>query len=68
VLVRKRGGTDNGRLYAMKIMKKVDIIKDKKTYEHTKTERHVSAEIRGAILGKVTLGLPNGSQSTPGNG
>jgi hypothetical protein len=44
MLVRKRGGADNGRLYAMKTMQKMDIIKDKKTYEHTITERHESAE------------------------
>ncbi|KAJ8969138.1 hypothetical protein NQ317_018584 [Molorchus minor] len=38
-LVRKRGGSDNGRLYAMKSKKK-------KTTEHTKTERQVLEAVR----------------------
>jgi ribosomal protein S6 kinase alpha-5 len=40
-LVGKKGGADDGRLYAMKILKKSSVVKDKKTIEHTRTERHV---------------------------
>lgn len=45
-LVRKRGGSDHGRLYAMKILKKVTIVQKKKTTEHTKTERQVLEAVR----------------------
>jgi hypothetical protein len=33
-LVRKRGGVDNGTLYAMKVMQKSKIVKNIKTVEH----------------------------------
>ncbi|VEN34086.1 unnamed protein product [Callosobruchus maculatus] len=45
-LVRKRGGSDNGRLYAMKVLKKATIVQKKKTTEHTKTERQVLEAVR----------------------
>ncbi|KAL1516120.1 hypothetical protein ABEB36_000041 [Hypothenemus hampei] len=45
-LVRKRGGSDEGRLYAMKVLKKTTIVQKKKTTEHTKTERQVLEAIR----------------------
>ncbi|XP_049819509.1 ribosomal protein S6 kinase alpha-5 isoform X2 [Aethina tumida] len=45
-LVRKRGGRDNGRLYAMKVLKKATIVQKKKTTEHTKTERQVLEAVR----------------------
>ncbi|XP_076264850.1 ribosomal protein S6 kinase alpha-5-like isoform X1 [Rhynchophorus ferrugineus] len=45
-LVRKRGGSDDGRLYAMKVLKKATIVQKKKTTEHTKTERQVLEAIR----------------------
>jgi ribosomal protein S6 kinase alpha-5 len=41
-LVRKKGGSDNNKLYAMKVLKKATIIQKKKTAEHTRTERQVS--------------------------
>lgn len=45
-LVRKRIGTDAGRLYAMKVLKKASIVQKKKTTEHTKTERQVLEAVR----------------------
>ncbi|XP_056630842.1 ribosomal protein S6 kinase alpha-5-like isoform X1 [Diorhabda sublineata] len=45
-LVRKRGGFDDGRLYAMKVLKKATIVQKKKTTEHTKTERQVLEAVR----------------------
>lgn len=45
-LVRKKGGIDNGRLYAMKVLKKATIVQKKKTTEHTKTERQVLEAVR----------------------
>ncbi|XP_014609105.1 PREDICTED: ribosomal protein S6 kinase alpha-5 isoform X1 [Polistes canadensis] len=45
-LVRKRVGTDAGRLYAMKVLKKASIVQKKKTTEHTKTERQVLEAVR----------------------
>ncbi|XP_014486588.1 PREDICTED: ribosomal protein S6 kinase alpha-5-like [Dinoponera quadriceps] len=45
-LVRKRTGTDAGRLYAMKVLKKAAIVQKKKTTEHTKTERQVLEAVR----------------------
>lgn len=40
-LVQKKDGVDKGKLYAMKVLKKVTITLKKKTTEHTKTERQV---------------------------
>lgn len=40
-LVRKKGGADDGNLYAMKVLKKTNIVQKMKTAEHTKTERQV---------------------------
>lgn len=45
-LVRKKGGSDHGRLYAMKVLKKATIVQKKKTAEHTRTERQVLEAVR----------------------
>lgn len=45
-LVRKKGGPDHGKLYAMKVLKKANIVQKTKTLEHTKTERQVLESIR----------------------
>ncbi|XP_055530995.1 ribosomal protein S6 kinase alpha-5 [Wyeomyia smithii] len=45
-LVRKLGGVDNNKLYAMKVLKKATICQKKKTAEHTKTERQVLESIK----------------------
>ncbi|ELU01154.1 hypothetical protein CAPTEDRAFT_1743 [Capitella teleta] len=45
-LVRKVGGRDAGKLYAMKVLKKASIVQKTKTTEHTKTERQVLEAIR----------------------
>eukprot|EP00095_Tigriopus_kingsejongensis_P004202 maker-scaffold208_size258758-snap-gene-1.27 protein:Tk04202 transcript:maker-scaffold208_size258758-snap-gene-1.27-mRNA-1 annotation:"ribosomal protein s6 kinase alpha-" len=45
-LTRKRNGTDAGRLYAMKVLKKATIVQKRKTTEHTRTERQVLQTIR----------------------
>lgn len=45
-LVRKLGGKDNGKLYAMKVLKKATIVQKAKTTEHIKTERQVLASVR----------------------
>ncbi len=45
-LVRKIGGTDHGKLYAMKVLKKASIVQKTKTTEHTMTERQVLEAIR----------------------
>jgi serine/threonine protein kinase len=47
-LVRKNGGTDSGKLYAMKVLKKASIVQKAKTAEHIKTERQVLASVRQA--------------------
>uniref|UniRef100_A0A1Q3G0T1 non-specific serine/threonine protein kinase n=1 Tax=Culex tarsalis TaxID=7177 RepID=A0A1Q3G0T1_CULTA len=44
-LVRKIGGIDHNKLYAMKVLKKSTICQKKKTAEHTKTERQVLESI-----------------------
>ena len=46
--MRKIGGTDNGKLYAMKVLKKANIVQKAKTTEHIKTERQVLAAVRQA--------------------
>ncbi|XP_020289462.1 ribosomal protein S6 kinase alpha-5-like isoform X2 [Pseudomyrmex gracilis] len=45
-LVRKRSGSDMGRLYAMKVLRKAHIVLKKKTEEHTMTERQILEAIR----------------------
>ncbi|KAJ6218094.1 hypothetical protein RDWZM_009251 [Blomia tropicalis] len=45
-LVRKIGGSDHGKLYAMKVLKKSSVVMKQKTLEHTKTERQVLEFIR----------------------
>jgi serine/threonine protein kinase len=45
-LVQKVGGTDNGSLYAMKVLVKADIVKSAKTAEHMITERQVLEAVR----------------------
>lgn len=47
-LVRKCGGQDTGKLYAMKVLKKASIVQKAKTTEHIKTERQVLASVRQA--------------------
>lgn len=45
-LVRKKSGSDQGRLYAMKVLKKATVVQKRKTAEHTKTERQVLEAVR----------------------
>uniref|UniRef100_A0AAY5ETB3 non-specific serine/threonine protein kinase n=1 Tax=Electrophorus electricus TaxID=8005 RepID=A0AAY5ETB3_ELEEL len=45
-LVRKISGHDEGKLYAMKVLKKAAIVQKAKTAEHTRTERQVLEHIR----------------------
>ncbi|ESO87773.1 hypothetical protein LOTGIDRAFT_166364 [Lottia gigantea] len=45
-LVRKNDGSNKGKLYAMKVLKKASIVQKTKTTEHTKTERQVLEAIR----------------------
>ncbi|XP_071162584.1 ribosomal protein S6 kinase alpha-5-like [Mytilus edulis] len=45
-LVRKIGGKDDNKLYAMKVLKKAAIVQKTKTTEHTRTERQVLEAIR----------------------
>jgi serine/threonine protein kinase len=47
-LVRKLHGSDHGKLYAMKVLKKATIVQKTKTTEHIKTERQVLEAIREA--------------------
>ncbi len=45
-LVRKVSGNNNGRLFAMKVLKKQRVLKKRKVMEHTLTERFVLEAIR----------------------
>ncbi|XP_040583710.1 ribosomal protein S6 kinase alpha-5 isoform X1 [Lepeophtheirus salmonis] len=45
-LARKINGPDEGKLFAMKVLKKSTIVQKRKTTEHTKTERQVLETIR----------------------
>ncbi|XP_070578198.1 ribosomal protein S6 kinase alpha-5-like [Ptychodera flava] len=45
-LVRKVGGHDSGKLFAMKVLKKASIVQKAKTTEHTLTERQVLEAVR----------------------
>ncbi|XP_055840689.1 ribosomal protein S6 kinase alpha-5 [Episyrphus balteatus] len=45
-LVRKKGGHDHRKLYAMKVLRKATVVQKKKTAEHTTTERQVLEAIQ----------------------
>lgn len=47
-LVRKAGGHDSGKLYAMKVLRKAALVQRAKTQEHTRTERSVLELVRQA--------------------
>ena len=53
--MRKKGGLDNGRLYAMKVLKKATIVQKKKTAEHTRTERQVKLISFKTLINKIDL-------------
>lgn len=44
--MRKRWGQDAGQLYAMKVLRKANIVQKTKTTEHTRTERQVLEAVR----------------------
>ncbi|KAI1704433.1 protein kinase domain-containing protein [Ditylenchus destructor] len=46
-LVRKIGGHDSGKVYAMKVLKKTRVAQKQKTLEHTLAERKVLERLRG---------------------
>lgn len=46
-MVRKIGGRDHGRIYAMKVLKKVRVMTKSKTLEHTLAERQVLERLKG---------------------
>lgn len=45
-MVRRVGGPDHGKIYAMKVLKKDRLIQKPKTLEHTLAERSVLEHIR----------------------
>jgi len=46
-LVRRIGGQDSGRYYAMKVLKKTRVTQKQKTLEHTLAERKVLERLKG---------------------
>lgn len=44
--MRKIGDSDNGKLYAMKVLRKQSVVQKAKTLEHTLTERDVLEAVR----------------------
>lgn len=46
--MRKAGGHDAGKLYAMKVLRKAALVQRAKTQEHTRTERSVLELVRQA--------------------
>lgn len=46
--MRKAGGHDSGKLYAMKVLRKAALVQRAKTREHTRTERSVLELVRQA--------------------
>lgn len=49
-LVRKRTGTDKGKLFAMKVLKKAKVIKDARSITNTKAERHILQEVNHPFM------------------
>lgn len=45
--MRKIGGHDSGKVYAMKVLKKTRVALKKKTLEHTLAERQVLEKLKG---------------------
>uniref|UniRef100_A0AAY4DQC1 Protein kinase domain-containing protein n=1 Tax=Denticeps clupeoides TaxID=299321 RepID=A0AAY4DQC1_9TELE len=54
-LVRKTSGHDEGKLYAMKVLKKAAIVQKAKTAEHTRTERQLGIVYRDIKLENILL-------------
>ena len=52
-LVRKMTGCDKGTLFAMKVLKKANIILHRKDTEHMKTERSILEEVRHPFIVKL---------------
>jgi len=48
--VRKTGGKDKGEIYAMKIVKKVTILKSEKDITHTKAERNILQDVQHPFI------------------
>ena len=44
--VRKNKGLDKDRIYAMKVLKKATIVRNKKDIVHTKAERNILEEVK----------------------
>ena len=55
ILVRKKNQPDEGKLFAMKSLKKATIVTSKKDTDHTKAERN----ILGNLSFLFTMGTPN---------
>eukprot|EP00127_Corallochytrium_limacisporum_P005290 Clim_evm21s202 gene=Clim_evmTU21s202 len=49
-LVRKNGGADCGKLFAMKVLKKATLVRKRKDTEHTKAERSVLQAVRHPFI------------------
>lgn len=51
--VRKINGKDEGRIFAMKVLKKATIIRNQKDTAHTKAERNILEAVKvGSYLSK----------------
>jgi serine/threonine protein kinase len=62
-LVRKRGGVDDGTLYAMKVMQKDRFIRGKKLRELVMTERRVCEKVGGSpFLAKLQYAFQTDSK------
>ena len=49
-LVRKLGGNDHGKLYAMKVLKKATIARNAKDTAHTKAERNILECVKNPFI------------------
>lgn len=46
---RKRSGTDSGKIFAMKVLRKASIVRNQKDVSHTKAERNILESVRVRI-------------------
>ena len=51
--MRKVEGSNAGKLFAMKVLRKAKMVLDRKLMEHTRTERHILEEVQHPFIVKL---------------
>ncbi|KAF7989712.1 hypothetical protein HCN44_008386 [Aphidius gifuensis] len=60
--VRKRTGIDKGELFAMKVLRKSSILKNRKDTDHTKTERNILEAVKHPFIVDLVYAFQTGNK------